>query len=131
IVDHETGTRDSSALGGLRHAMPLTAAAALLGALSMAGLPPFVGFAAKELVYEVGLASAMSWLLIAAALLANVSMVVVACIVAVRCFAGPVAEVPKTPHDPSWAMLGGPVLLAILGLFFGLMPWLVGNNLIM
>jgi len=130
IIDHETGTRDSSALGGLRHAMPITASAAMLGALSMAGLPPFVGFAAKELVYEVGLASAASWLLISAALLANVSMVVVAGIVAVRCFAGAPANTPKAPHDPSWAMLGGPVLLAVVGLFFGLMPWLVGNSLI-
>lgn len=130
IIDHETGTRDSSVLGGLRHAMPVTAASAMLGALSMAGLPPFVGFTAKELVYEVGLASTSSWLLIAAALLANVVMVVVAGIVAVRCFAGLAVDVPKTPHDPSWAMLGGPVLLAVLGFMFGLAPWLVGNSLI-
>ncbi len=108
--------------------MPLTFAAALLGALSMAGLPPFVGFAAKELVYEVGLASATSWVLIAAALGANVSMVVVAGIVAVRCFSGDIAQPPRTPHDPSWAMLGGPLLLAVLGLLFGLMPWLVGSS---
>lgn len=130
IIDHETGTRDTSALGGLRHAMPITSVAAVLGALSMAGLPPFVGFAAKELVYEVGLASATSWLLIGAALLANVSMVVVAGIVAVRCFLGMPVATASTPHDPSWAMLGGPVLLALLGLLFGLAPWLVGNSLI-
>ena len=130
IIDHETGTRDSSALGGLRHAMPVTAATALLGALSMAGLPPFVGFAAKELVYEVGLTNAASWLLIAAALLANVSMIVVAGIVAVRCFAGSPVVTPKAPHDPSWPMLAGPVLLAGLGLIFGLFPWFVGGSLI-
>ncbi len=130
IVDHETGTRDSSALGGLRRAMPITAAVALLGGLSMAGLPPFVGFAAKELVYEVGLTSAASWLLIVAALLANVSMVVVAGIVAVRCFTGASVATPKVPHDPSWPMLGGPLLLAVLGLLFGVAPWLVGDSLI-
>ena len=52
IVDHETGIRDVTRLGGLRKAMPLTAVAAGLAALSMAGLPPMFGFIGKELLYE-------------------------------------------------------------------------------
>ena len=48
IVDHETGTRDLDRLGGLRHTLPLTAAAGTLAALSMAGLPPLLGFITKE-----------------------------------------------------------------------------------
>jgi multicomponent Na+:H+ antiporter subunit A len=130
IIDHETGTRDSSALSGMRHDMPVTAAAALLGGLSMAGLPPFIGFAAKELVYETGLETSASLVLVLAGLAANVVMVVVAAIVAIRCFAGDLSPTPKTPHDPGVAMLAGPVVLAVLGLLFGLMPWLVGNSLI-
>ncbi|MEO3999369.1 hydrogen gas-evolving membrane-bound hydrogenase subunit E [Mesorhizobium sp. CAU 1732] len=130
IIDHETGTRDSSALSGMRHYMPVTAAAALLGGLSMAGLPPFIGFAAKELVYETGLETSASLVLVLAGLAANVVMVVVAAIVAIRCFAGDLSPTPKTPHDPGVAMLAGPVVLAVLGLLFGLMPWLVGNSLI-
>lgn len=130
IIDHETGTRDSSALGGMRHFMPITAAAALLGGLSMAGLPPFIGFAAKELVYETGLAASAGWVLVATALVANAAMVVVAGVVALRCFAGDLASTPKTPHDPGFAMLAGPVVLAVLGLVFGLAPWLVGDGLI-
>ena len=130
IIDHETGTRDSSALGGMRHFMPVTAAVALLGGLSMAGLPPFIGFAAKELVYETGLAASAGWALVAAALVANAAMVVVAGIVAVRCFSGDLTATPKTPHDPGFAMLAGPVVLAALGLLFGLAPWLVGGRLI-
>jgi multicomponent Na+:H+ antiporter subunit A len=51
-IDHETGTREVDRLGGLRGAMPITAAAAGLAALSMAGLPPFFGFIGKELSYE-------------------------------------------------------------------------------
>ncbi|MFB3140368.1 MAG: proton-conducting transporter membrane subunit, partial [Candidatus Acidiferrales bacterium] len=50
-VEHETGTRDVDRLGGLRRAMPITAAAAALAALSMAGLPPLFGFIGKEMVY--------------------------------------------------------------------------------
>ena len=51
-VEHQTGTRDVTALGGLRRTMPITAFAAALAALSMAGIPLFLGFIAKEQVYE-------------------------------------------------------------------------------
>ncbi len=51
IIDHETGTRDITRLGGLRRAMPLTWLIALAAAFSMAGLPPFFGFLAKEEIY--------------------------------------------------------------------------------
>ena len=51
-VEHETGVRDVMALAGLRRAMPRTALAAMLAAASMAGIPLFFGFIAKEQVYE-------------------------------------------------------------------------------
>ena len=51
-VEHETGVRDVTALAGLRRAMPRTALAAMLAAGSMAGIPLFFGFIAKEQVYE-------------------------------------------------------------------------------
>ena len=54
-VDHEAGTRDARVLSGLGKAMPITAAAGVLAALSMAGLPPFLGFIAKEFVYKAAL----------------------------------------------------------------------------
>jgi NADH:ubiquinone oxidoreductase subunit 5 (subunit L)/multisubunit Na+/H+ antiporter MnhA subunit len=51
IVEHATHTRDIRLLGGLRKAMPITFILCCLGALSMAGLPPFFGFLAKESLY--------------------------------------------------------------------------------
>src|SRR5690606_17434182 len=109
-------------LGGLARAMPLTAAAAALAGLSMAGLPPFIGFIGKELMYEAKLD--MSWLPVGVALLANACMVVVAGVVALRCFFGPARPLPGTPHDPGIAMALGPLVLGLLGLGFGLMPQL-------
>ncbi|MCW5652813.1 hydrogen gas-evolving membrane-bound hydrogenase subunit E [Hydrogenophaga sp.] len=120
IVDHACGTRDATQLGGLRRAMPLTATVALLAGLSMAGLPPFVGFMGKELVYEATLGGA--WWLTAVALLANACMVLVAGVVALKCFFGPARPVPGQPHDPPLAMWLGPVVLAVLGLLAGLLP---------
>lgn len=128
IVDHETGMRDATRLRGLARAMPLTAAVASLGALSMAGLPPFVGFVAKELLYEANLIAA--GLLPAAALVANTVTVVAAGVVAGRPFFGRPAPTPRPAHDPGWQMLAGPALLAALGLVFGLFPGLVGRVLV-
>ena len=54
-VDHGTGTRDIERLGGLWRTMPFTAAAAILAGLSMAGLPPMLGYISKELIYEAKL----------------------------------------------------------------------------
>ncbi|OSZ75620.1 cation:proton antiporter [Hydrogenophaga sp. IBVHS1] len=120
IVDHATGTRDASRLGGLARTMPVTTLVVVMAGLSMAGLPPFVGFIGKELIYEVALGG--SWWPLAVALLANVCMVVVAGVVAGRCFFGTAQPTPSAPHDPGATMWVGPMVLAALGLLFGLMP---------
>jgi NADH:ubiquinone oxidoreductase subunit 5 (subunit L)/multisubunit Na+/H+ antiporter MnhA subunit len=51
IVEHRAHTRDLRELGGMRRELPLAFAAALLAALSMAGIPPLLGFLAKEAFY--------------------------------------------------------------------------------
>jgi multicomponent Na+:H+ antiporter subunit A len=126
IVDHETGTRDASALGGLRGAMPWTAAAAVLAAFSMAGLPPFVGFVAKEIVYEAKLASGDAGAVLVIGFLVNAASVAIAGLLSWRLFFGAARPTPKSPHDPPRSMLAGPILLATLGLLAGIAPSLVG-----
>ena len=60
IIDHGTGTRDITALGGLRDTLTISFIAAALAALSMFGLPPFLGYLAKEESY-VGLGTGNFW----------------------------------------------------------------------
>jgi multicomponent Na+:H+ antiporter subunit A len=48
IVDRSTGTRDLRELTGLRRARPMLFVVTVVAAGSMAGLPPFFGFTAKE-----------------------------------------------------------------------------------
>ncbi len=128
IIDHETGTRDASTLGGLSRVMPLTATVAVLAGLSMAGLPPFVGFVGKEMIYQAGLTAASPWIAVGTALLANACMVVVAGVVTVRCFfgrlttGGAAGGSAREPHDPAFGMLVAPAVLAVLGLVFGVHP---------
>ncbi|SFR82976.1 multisubunit sodium/proton antiporter, MrpA subunit /multisubunit sodium/proton antiporter, MrpB subunit [Agromyces sp. CF514] len=51
IVDHAAGTRDWRRLSGLGRRMPVVATIAALAAASMAGIPPLLGFVAKEGVF--------------------------------------------------------------------------------
>lgn len=47
-IDHSTGTRDVKDLSGLWRKQPLLFGIAVVGAASMAGIPPLFGFVAKE-----------------------------------------------------------------------------------
>lgn len=131
-VDHGTGTRDLGVLGGLGRAMPVTAIAGSVAALSMAGFPPFIGFIGKELKYAGAIAvQEAPYLVSAAVLTANALMFVAAGIVAFKPFwrsaGGPL---PETPHEAPWQMLAGPVVLAAAGVAFGLAPALIAVTLI-
>lgn len=52
VVDHQAHTRDLRQLSGLGRRLPALAAVAAVAAASMAGLPPLLGFIAKEAAYE-------------------------------------------------------------------------------
>ena len=51
-VEKQAGTNDLDKLGGLGKAMPLTFIMALIGALSISGIPPFNGFFSKWMIYQ-------------------------------------------------------------------------------
>ena len=128
-VDHEAGTRDVTAMGGLRRLMPLTATAGCLAALSNAGAPPLFGFLGKELLYTAKFDLArLGHDLVFFAVLANVFLTATALMVAVWPFFGPRKPTPKEPHEAPWPMLVGPVLLAGVGLLVGVVagPFALG-----
>ncbi len=128
IVDKKAGTRDAMQLRGLGRRMPLTALAALLAGLSMAGAPGFIGALAKDLLFTVQLG--VPGLLPSIALVVNAAMVVVAGIVATRPFLGVPMETQQTAKDPSFGLLAAPAVLGALGLTFGIAPQLVSAALI-
>jgi multicomponent Na+:H+ antiporter subunit A len=130
-LDHEAGSRDITLLAGLRRAMPLTAAAALLSALSMAGLPPLFGFIAKELLYEAKIGAPRGSLLVTSAgVVANVLMVAAAALVALRPFWGRRVASPRAAHEGPLGLWAGPLLLGLVGLLLGLMPDVLATRLV-
>ena len=51
-IFYKTGTRDLNKIGGLFSLMPWTGITAIIASLSIAGIPPFNGFACKLLIFE-------------------------------------------------------------------------------
>ncbi len=127
-IEHETGTREVTRLGGLRSRMPVTAAAAGLAALSMAGVPLFLGFVAKEQFYEaVGHLDAVPiwpWLLPAAAIGASALLGAAGLIVGVGPFIGRATDSAHV-HEPPFALWIGPLTLGVFGIVLGCYPALV------
>ncbi|WP_420394596.1 putative monovalent cation/H+ antiporter subunit A [Acuticoccus sp.] len=114
-VDHEAGTRDVRELGGLASKMPLTFLAALLGCLSMAGLPPLFGFVAKEVLYDGlweagGLAPAT-----VVAVVGNAIMFAIAGVLLMP-FVARAGTMPQQPHEAPPSLWLGPLVLAGLAL---------------
>lgn len=100
--------------------------AAGIAALSMAGVPPLLGYVGKEMLYEATLhAPQLSTVLTGAALFASLLFVAMSGIVGFRPFLGGMTGTPKEPHRKPVSMWGGAAVLAGGSLLFGLFPsWL-------
>jgi multicomponent Na+:H+ antiporter subunit A len=130
IIDHATGTRDIRRLAWLgQRSRPLLVIA--IGATaSMAALPPFLGFVAKEadfetLLHSQSLGSAASFVLAGIAFGS-----VFTTIYSLRFLWGAFAKKGRSEpskrvaalHEPSATFLAAPAILAVAGLLFGLWP---------
>jgi multicomponent Na+:H+ antiporter subunit A len=124
-VDHAAGTLDVARLSGLARAMPVTAVSAVLAALSMAGLPPFFGFVAKEQVFlaawDVPFAAGVT-----APLVVGQALLAAAAAIAIGPLLGRPAPGQRAAGEVSWSLRLGPLVLALAGLFAGLAPEAAG-----
>ncbi|SDG38521.1 hydrogen gas-evolving membrane-bound hydrogenase subunit E [Pelagibacterium luteolum] len=116
---HATGESSLRKLGGLARFLPITAAAAVLASLSMAGLPPFVGFISKEYLFEAQLESNWNMVPVIVAVLVNAIMVGVAGVVSIRPFFLNRDRITSVHHGEKPGLLVGPLLLASAGILMG------------
>lgn len=129
IIDHQTHTRDVTKLQGLRKVMMPVFIAALLAALSSAGLPLTYGFIGKDLIYEATLNLKENWAiwLTALAVLTNIGLVTAGFRAGITPFTGKLPEGYQDVKMPYRAMWVPPMILAVLGIVFGLFPGVVGD----
>jgi NADH:ubiquinone oxidoreductase subunit 5 (subunit L)/multisubunit Na+/H+ antiporter MnhA subunit len=119
IVEQGTHTKDVRKLGGLARTMPLTAAAFLLCAFSVMGVPPFGGFFSKYMVMAGAVQG--GWGGIAAVFLLGAVLTILYLLrVFVRVFLGSPGEHSDAP-ERSPLMVACVVLLAVLSLAGGLL----------
>ncbi len=133
IIDHQSGTRDIRELSGIFKSAPKLGVVALIGAASMAGLPPLAGFVAKEGIFQAFIASAnygpagpvLGWLVVAGVLLGSVLTFAYTA----RFMWGGFASKPKGMatvfKSVSWPFLAAPAFLAVLTVAYGLFPSVV------
>ena len=131
-VETQTGTRDIDRLGGLIRWMPVTALAFLVGALSIAGLPPFNGFVSEWLTLQALLRSSelSSTEVRIVFALCGAGLALTAAL-AITCFVKMFAMTFLGMHrsgentaigEPARATLYAAGILAVLCLAFGVLP---------
>ena len=121
---YATGRRRVSQLGGLSRTMPVTAACFLIGALALAGFPPFGAFWSKLTVY-LALAQAGFWWAAAAAVITSLLTIVAVVRPAFRVFwARPAPGAPEAGEvrEVTAALWIPMVTLAAACLLVGLAP---------
>jgi multicomponent Na+:H+ antiporter subunit A len=125
LIDHSTGTRDLRKLSGLGRSLPALCVVMCLAAVSMAGIPPLLGFAAKEAVLDSFVlgsqrGSHVDPIMLAVFVAGSGLTVAYTCRVVWGAFARK-PDVPDTPvHAASWLALGPAALLALAGLGLGI-----------
>jgi hydrogenase-4 component B len=131
-VDSAAGTRDMDELGGLIRRMPWTGAFFLVGALSIAALPPFNGFPSEWLTLQSLLRSVeladlrvRGAFAVAGALVALTAGLALTAFV--KAFSMSFLGLPRTPRareasEAGWPMRAGMGILAAGCLVLGLTP---------
>ncbi len=117
-IDHAVQSRDINSLGALARKMPYTTLTGCIAGISMIGLPPLLGFAAKEMLLEAGLTYA-PWLVGIITILVAAFIVVACCVVIVPAF-GKNKQCSEKAHESPWSMIIPMLTLSLLGLAGGL-----------
>ncbi|MEM2124594.1 MAG: proton-conducting transporter membrane subunit [Methanolinea sp.] len=127
-IFYRVGTYDLNRMGGLGHSMKWTMVFFIIGALAIAGIPPFNGFASKLMIYESVFAfnPALSVIAMVVSILTLASFVKVFHSI----FMGPVLPEYRDVEEVPLPMLAGMGILALVVMLFGLFPSLVVDTLV-
>jgi NADH-quinone oxidoreductase subunit L len=127
-IIHALGTRDMRLMGGLRKAMPVTFALAVLMVITTSGLPPFAAFFSKGLV--VTSVAETGNLAMTILIYATTAITFAYCIrMLTLVFMGKESEhlVKQHPHEAPKVMLFPAVILGVLCIVWGVAEPLVAS----
>jgi NADH-quinone oxidoreductase subunit M len=124
VIIYQTGIRDITKLGGLADKMPITCAAALIGALSLAGTPPLNGFWSEWMIFSGGVFSGKTLI----TTIAIVSTTITAGYYLWflwRVFFGTTPKRLENTRKTSWLMRIPIIALAVIAVVIGIWPDIV------
>lgn len=113
-------------VGGLGRKMPLTLAFFMVGALSLAGIPPFSGFTSKWLIYEAAMEKGQVFLALLSLVGSVLSMAYFIKFMH-SAFFGALPKKLENVSEAPWTMLLPMGVLSGLSVVFGIMPGLPLN----
>jgi multicomponent Na+:H+ antiporter subunit A len=130
IIDHRAGTRDWRQLSGVGRNAPVLAAIALVSAASMAGLPPLLGFVAKEAVFTAFLEAALAgdgwgWVALVGTVLGSVLTVAYSARFFWGAFGTRLNLADTALHRSRWDFQLAPGLLAVATVLLGPLVFLI------
>ena len=129
----QTGTRSMSKLGGLAGKMPYTSVIAMIGALTIIGIPPTSGFMAEWILFNGVLQTATAHMdplrttMFALGILTTVLSSAYILWLYKRIFFGKIPEHLAHVRDPNWYITATMGVLAALTLIIGVYPDLFLN----
>ncbi|MHA2395125.1 MAG: complex I subunit 4 family protein [Candidatus Thorarchaeota archaeon] len=132
-VIHQTGLRDITKMGGLSNKMPITAFAAAIGMMSIAGSPPLSGFASEWMIFlggferAVEVAAVVRWDFFFISILAVSSSILSAGYMLRffwKVFLGPHPDELEDVKESSNSMTIPMIILGVLIVIFGIFPGL-------
>lgn len=117
---YRLGTSDMNKMGGMAKKMPITTVLFIIGALAIAGIPPFNGFASKFLIYEsvFKFNPMLSILAMVGSILTLASFMKVFQSV----FLGNIKKEHNDVKEVPYLMIFGMLILAVLVIAIGLFP---------
>jgi formate hydrogenlyase subunit 3/multisubunit Na+/H+ antiporter MnhD subunit len=128
-VEHATGERRLSQLGGLRRLMPVTSLCFLVGALALGGMPGLNGFASKFTIF-LAVADRGLWPAAVAAVVTGLLTLYVLVRAGLALFWGKPSQPPaESVKEVPNLMLTPMIVLAALCLLLGCLP-LVAHQLV-
>ena len=119
-IEQATGTRDLKKLGGLNSKLPITGSTALIGSMSISGIPPLGGFWSKLIIILAAVQAGYFGFAVVAVL---VSVVTLVYYLKFQTFAffGPMDAAREKVREVSFTMKSAMVILALLCVFSGLL----------
>ncbi|TDD29104.1 DUF4040 domain-containing protein, partial [Actinomadura sp. KC06] len=118
-LEHETGTRRADCLSGAGRRLPVLAVAGAAAIASMIGLPPFLGFVAKEAAVKAFAHGGLDAFVLAGVVAGSALTVAYGVRFLYGAFGGASDE---GRHKESWGLVGPVVVLAAAGFVVGVVP---------